>query len=204
MCLDFKCAIHIAFFISSFLLFTCINALYGQKDISVYDSIFDQYPQYESTGFVFPVGDTSYGGYYNAKKFDVDNHLGDDWNGVGGGDTDLGDPIYASASGYVFFARDTGIESWGNVIRIVHKYKGKYYETLYAHCDEINIEENTIVPTGGRIGTIGNSNGQYLAHLHFELRDDVTLGLGHGYDVNKNGYLNPTTFIEANAYQREN
>lgn len=182
------------------LCITSTTLLFSQKDLSTYDSVFDQFPQYESTGFVFPVGDNSYHGYYNANKFDVDNHLGDDWNGKGGGDTDLGDPIYASASGYVFYARDTGIESWGNVIRIVHKHNGKYYETLYAHCDKINIKENTMVPTGGRIGTIGNANGQYPAHLHFELRDDVTLGLGRGYSINKRGYLNPTAFIEANPY----
>ncbi len=205
MCRALKCNnLSLVSFLLLSLFTSLVNVLHSQKDISVYDSVFEQYPQYESEGFVFPIGDNLYGGYYNAKKFDIDNHLGDDWNGVGGGDSDLGDPIYASASGYVFYARDTGIDSWGNVIRIVHKHNGKYYETLYAHCDEINIAENSMVPTGGRIGTIGNANGHYLAHLHFELRDDVTMGLGHGYHENKKGYLDPTAFIEANAYQKEN
>ena len=70
-------------------------------------------------GFDFPVGKPDAQGYYNAQSFTKNNHLGDDWNGVGGGNTDLGDPIYSIAHGYVSFSENIG-GGWGNVIRIVH------------------------------------------------------------------------------------
>ena len=172
-----------------------------EKGIPFYNDVFDKFPKYESKGFVFPVGEQSFKGYYNAKEFKDDNHLGEDWNGTGGGNTDLGDTIYSTSSGFVRFARDTGIRSWGNVIRIIHKYKGKYYESVYAHCDTITVKENTMISIGRKVGTIGTANGSYPAHLHFELRDDVTMGLGYGYSEEDAGYMHPTQFIQRNAYE---
>jgi hypothetical protein len=32
------------------------------------------------------------------------HHLGEDWNGTGGGDTDLGDRVYCAADGLLRFA----------------------------------------------------------------------------------------------------
>ena len=69
--------------------------------------------------FDFPVGPPNAKGYYNAQPFGKNDHLGEDWNGRKGGNSDLGDPIYSIADGIVVFAEDAG-GGWGNVVRICH------------------------------------------------------------------------------------
>ena len=151
-----------------------------------------------TNGFDFPVGKPNASGYYNAQKFGENNHLGEDWNGVGGGNTDLGDSIYAIANGYVSFAEDIN-GGWGNVIRIIHQTDtDTQIESLYAHCLKIEVQEGDYVNKGDKIGTMGNNSGQYLAHLHLELRSEVGLPIGGGYSSNTAGYINPTEFINNN------
>lgn len=146
-------------------------------------------------GFDFPVGKPDAKGYYDAQHFGANNHLGEDWNGNKGSNTDLGDTIYAIGNGYVSLAEDLK-GGWGNVIRIVHEFpKGREVESLYAHCDEIFVKPLQIVERGQAIGTIGTANGKYMAHLHFEIRDKVGMPIGPGYSKNAIGYLNPSKFI---------
>lgn len=168
-----------------------------QNAFVFFDSLFVKNPAYIAKGFDFPVGKPNAKGYYNAQKFTVNNHLGDDWNGTGGGNTDLGDPVYTIGNGYVNFADNVG-GGWGNVIRIIHKYNGTYYESLYAHCEKISVKKGSFVKKGAQIGTIGNADGAYYAHLHLEIRDYIFMKLGGGYSENTKGFLNPATFITSN------
>jgi hypothetical protein len=57
--------------------------------------------------FDFLLGSESGAMAYNAQRFTEKHHLGDDLDGIGGEDSDLGDPIYA-ADGRVLLARDGG------------------------------------------------------------------------------------------------
>ena len=179
----------ISFFILVFVL-SCNHQSHEVNEVKI-----DDFPN--SKGFDFPVGKPNARGYYNAQVFGKNNHLGDDWNGVGGGNTDLGDAIYAIADGYVVSAEDMN-GGWGNVIRVLHKFDGKKIESLYAHCDKILVNKGDIVLKGDKIGTIGTANGKYLAHLHFEIRGQVGLPLGAGYSSETEGYLDPTKFINKN------
>jgi len=81
--------------------------------------LFTKHPEFIADGFDYPVGKPNAKGYYNAQGFAGTTHLGDDWNAVTGGNSDLGDPIYAVANGYVNFAEDLA-GGWGNVIRVWH------------------------------------------------------------------------------------
>jgi murein DD-endopeptidase MepM/ murein hydrolase activator NlpD len=150
--------------------------------------------------FGFPVGDGSATGYYNAQSFGANDHLGDDWNGLGGGDTDLGDPVLAIGHGVVSSAGDHG-GGWGKVVRVVHDIGPAgapvHVESLYAHLDSIEVSRGEVVARGQRIGTIGDAGGRYPAHLHLEVRDRVGLPLGRGYGAKVRGYLDPTAFILA-------
>src|SRR5690606_28210451 len=151
---------------------------------------------YIADKFDYPVGKPDAKNYYNAQSFGENYHLGDDWNSVKGGNSDLGDPIYAIANGYISVSEDFG-GGWGNVIRIIHQLPdGTQLESLYAHCDTIMVKQNDLVRIGQQIGTIGTANGQYYAHLHLEIRNKINMPLGNGYSKNKTGYLDPTEFIK--------
>lgn len=166
-----------------------------KSKLQILDSLFATQSEYKSSQFDFPVGKPTSNGYYNAQKFGENYHLGEDWNGVGGGNSDLGDPIYSISNGYVHFSQDLDA-GWGNVIRVIHSYNNRYYETLYAHCDTIFVKEGQFIKRGDQIGTIGTANGTYLAHLHLEIRDSIFMGIGGGYSSETKGYIDPTEFIK--------
>lgn len=165
-----------------------------------HQQFFLENPNWISDGFDFPVGDGEAEGYYNAQGFMKNNHLGDDWNAVTGGNSDLGDPIYSISNGYVSKVADEG-SGWGNVVRVVHYHpnlKHPYVESVYAHCDTILVTEGQSVSRGDQIATIGNADGVYYAHLHLELRYAIGEDIGGGYSYDTTGFLNPTAFIKAN------
>ena len=151
-----------------------------------------------SDGFDFPVGPPHARGYYNAQPFGESFHLGDDWNGLGGGDTDLGDPVFAVANGRVATASHEG-PGWGNVVRILHRTdSATLVESLYAHLDILLVQRGDSLRRGMKIGTIGTADGAYLAHLHLEIRTQPGLPLGGGYNTQTEGFADPTAFIRAN------
>lgn len=152
-------------------------------------------------GFDMPVGAPNGKGYYIAQIFGNKDHLGEDWNGHGGGNSDLGDPVYAIADGAVYWAKVNG-GSWGNIVRLIHNIgtndQPKYIESLYAHLDEILVTEGQEVIRGQEIGTIGDANGHYPAHLHLEIRKNINTPVGKAYTKDTIGfhYVKPLPFIE--------
>jgi len=148
--------------------------------------------------FDFPLG-TEHGAFaYNAQPFTENRHLGDDLNGIGGQNSDFGDPVYAIADGYVLLAEEGG-PGWGNIISVLHAYEEKgarrYMQSYYAHVDEMLVAPRQNVRRGEQIATVGNADGRYLAHLHFEMREFVTPFIGPGYRDDTRGWINPSEFI---------
>jgi murein DD-endopeptidase MepM/ murein hydrolase activator NlpD len=140
-------------------------------------------------------------GYYDAQPFGANDHLGEDWNGTGGGNTDLGAPVSAIGDGIVTVAEDFA-GGWGNVVRIAHacgESPGQAVESLYAHLHTIAVAPGARVRRGDRVGTIGTAHDRYTAHLHLELRERPALPLGPGYAADATGYLAPSPFIARNA-----
>src|SRR6266516_4460589 len=113
-----------------------------------------------ATHFDFPLGNENGAMSYNAQRFTENKHLGDDLNGIGGENSDLGDPIYAIADGRVLLARDGG-SGWGNVVILLHAYlengERKYVESYYAHCQEILVHADDDVRRGQKIATVGTA-----------------------------------------------
>jgi len=150
-----------------------------------------------------PLGSETGAFAYNAQAFFERNeraqmyHLGEDWNGIGGGDSDLGDPVYAIGNGHVVFAGNRGA-SWGNVVILGHRLAdGRKIHSLYGHLDRIGIATGAIVSRGQSLGTVGTGNGAWLAHLHFEIYEGASVDLGPGYSLRRGNRINPGALIAA-------
>jgi len=133
-------------------------------------------------GFDYPVGKPNGDGYYIFRGFSQNGHLGEDWNGNGGGDTDEGDPVYAIAHGVVVFSEDY-MRGWGNVVIIRHAYRESngqiaFIDSLYGHLKVRSVQLGQQVTRGQVVGTIGcGPHRMYAAHLHFEIRKDLRVGM---------------------------
>ena len=155
-------------------------------------------------GFDFPVGKPDGKGYYKSRglRLATPRHLGEDWNGNGGGNSDLGDPVYSIGMGLVTYAADAK-GRWGKVVIVRHAFRepksGKVLccQTLYGHLDRIDVRLGQIVGRGTKVGTIGTNNGMFTAHLHAELHFNIDVNCGHqGVKKNNVNYGNLTEFIK--------
>ena len=137
---------------------------------------------------------------YNAQHFTENRHLGDDLNGIGGENSDLGDPVFCVADGRVLLARDGG-PGWGNVLIVLHAYAEngarKYVQSYYGHLEKMLVQPGDEVRRGQQIATVGTGNGRYLAHLHFEMREFTTPFVGPGYRQDPRGWIDGQAFIAA-------
>lgn len=136
-------------------------------------------------GFQWPVGTAAMGMMYDAQPFGAMNnkrgghHTGQDLNGIGGENTDEGEPVFAAARGLVIYS-GTPHEGWGNIVVLAHRLPGsnKIIQTLYAHLNERDVRPGQLVGRGQKIGSIGTANGHYLAHLHFEAIESLSQEAG--------------------------
>lgn len=150
-------------------------------------------------GFDYPVGRDGAKAYYRARGFRVNGHIGEDWNGAGGGDSDLGDAVYSIAHGVVVYARDYR-SGWGKVVIVRHAFfdncQTQHADSLYGHLHDIFVQEGQQIARGERVGTIGNNRGMYDAHLHFELRNNLQVGLLRtSFARDLSTYSDPSAFI---------
>lgn len=156
--------------------------------------------------FSSPVGNENGAFTYNAQGFLEPNqkrggyHLGDDLNGIGGTNSDLGDPVYAAADGLVVYSGKPS-DGWGNLVVIAHKLRdGSLAQTFYSHLQYRLISTGVLIGRGQKIGTMGNAGGRYYAHLHYEIRRSDGLHIGGGYSVFSESYgeqVDPTAFIKS-------
>lgn len=153
-------------------------------------------------GFDFPCGKPNADGYYKARGYWPNGHMGEDWNGNGGGDSDLGDPIYAIGRGVVIFSQNIGV-GWGNCILVRHVFReadGRIamVDSLYAHLHQRLVKLHDLVEKGQLVGTMGGNNGQYPVHLHLEVRHNLHVGMNRSSFPRDNSvYYSPTAFINA-------
>ena len=138
---------------------------------------------------------------YNAQSFMEPNkkrggmHTGDDLNGIGGRDSDFGDPVYNIADGLVIYA-GTPSPGWGKTVIVAHRAPdGRTLHSMYAHLSEIDVSLGKLIPRGLTVGSVGTAAGRYLAHLHLELRHCNGFSPQVGYSKHQFDRLNPSLTI---------
>ncbi len=133
-----------------------------------------------------------------------EGHLGEDWT-TAPGDSALGEPVYSLADGWVSVAQDFE-NAWGKVVFIAYRLpEGRwppFVEVMVAQMQTISVQPGQFVKRGQQIGTVGNANGTYQAHLHWEVRQTVGMGLGPGFDTKRDGWLGPSDFLAAHRGER--
>lgn len=139
---------------------------------------------------------------YNAQPFRITRHLGDDLNGIGGWNSDQGNPVYASGTGRVVY---TGVPSdgWGNMVILAHRVPDKsapqgyrVMQTVYAHLESVLVKHGETISRGEPLGTVGTANGLYWAHLHFEIRESLSVYPGMGYSDEPQDRVSPEAFVK--------
>lgn len=147
-----------------------------------------------------PMGSESGAFSYNAQPFWSMNeargghHTGDDLNGIGGMNTDLGDPVFAVADGVVVYSGEPS-PGWGKILVLGHRLKdGTLFQTMYAHLHQIDVARGSLVGRGQKIAAVGTANGVYPAHLHYEIRTGPGVDIGAGYAAHPLNRVNPAEF----------
>ncbi len=131
-------------------------------------------------GFQSPLGSESGAFTYSTHTYDVKDrrgsrHVGEDLNGIGGANTDLGMSVYAAARGLVVY-QGTPSEQSGLVIILAHRLPdGRMVQSLYSHLESELVRVGEIVARGELIGTLGSSADRRFAHLHFELMESLAM-----------------------------
>ena len=98
---------------------------------------------------------------------DAEGHL----NGIGGTNSDLGDPVFAVADGLVIFAAETSAEQGKTVVLAHRTGDGRLLQSEYAGLERMAVAAGDLVPRGKALGTVGTANGHHAARLDFAMRE---------------------------------
>lgn len=99
----------------------------------------------------------------------------------------------------MIYARDAH-SGWGKVVIVRHQFRERgarqTVDALFGHLHTMLVRNGQRVTRGQRIGTIGTAHGLYPAHLHFEIRKNLDIGINRAaYPRNLSCYYDPTKFI---------
>ncbi len=192
--------LKIAATLAALMLQSCSHASEPSKHIP------EHLLKFPRASFAYPVGETDFiteendwrDDWHNVQDFGENRHLGEDWNKKTGGDTDCGEPVFATADGRIVYAGNAG-PGWGNVLVIEHTAPdGTRLNSLYGHLQSLARTEGTVTRRE-MIGSIGSADGRYKCHLHFELRSSecpIGTEAGPGYSDDRTGWIDPSEFID--------
>lgn len=115
--------------------------------------------------------------------------------------SDYGLEFFAPADGVVTYSRLANV--WGKVLVIRHDDPTGSVWTRYAHMKDVFVGEGSAVTKGQAIGTVGDGEGTFGAHLHHDVSHSGILGENplHWPGTNQqsvlDNYLNPESFYRS-------
>ncbi len=124
-------------------------------------------------------------------------------------DADKDAPVYACADGTVIFSNR--LPGWGWIINIRHDpliSTGEVMYSRYAHVNDARVAVGDRVVRGQQIAKVGNADGTFAYHLHFDLvkSDVLERSPGDWPKLNLNrvlaNYVDPQDFIAAHRPPR--
>lgn len=128
-----------------------------------------------NSGRIWPAGWTDATGFLNSKapNYGYGIHTGADLNLnlPGNWDADKLAPVYSIGDGVVTYAQLwPDRRYWGNIIVIDHgMVDGKPLFSRYAHVANIRVRPGDVVRMGQQISQVGNGEGLFSYHLHFDI-----------------------------------
>ena len=83
---------------------------------------------------------------------------------------------------------------FGNSVTLLHKIKGQWYTTLYAHManGSVKVKKGQKVEAGQPLGKMGSTGMSTGKHLHWELHK----GRVHTWSANGAGFIEPVKFFK--------
>jgi murein DD-endopeptidase MepM/ murein hydrolase activator NlpD len=184
--------------------------------------VLEQVPtiQYLADGFDSPIGTAEErrslqvwpGQWLDATSFAARYRIGTDQEAYHTGadlnlnspyyDADAHSPVYAAASGVVTYAGR--VAGWGRIAIIRHDplvSNGQVVYGRYAHVESLRVQSGQRVVRGEQIANVGNAEGAYPYHLHFDISPTTILESQpwHWPKLNLNNlltnYVDPKNFI---------
>lgn len=140
--------------------------------------------------------------WYNAQKYGTKTsygyHEGDDWNLRTGGNTDLGQPLFAIADGEITDVCTTHPKT-GFGLHLHLKIEGPWGTRWahYCHLNKIFVKAGDKVKEGQQIAEVGKTGNSESAHLHFAIKNKPTGTEGIAKNLTQlKSWDDPTAFIE--------
>lgn len=154
------------------------------------------------TGVIWPGRWMDATGY--DKLYSLGYHTGADlnlnfphWN------ADAHSAVRAMGDGVVTFATLFSTRVWGHIVVINHgQVDGVPLFSRYAHVEEINVIAGQQVETGDQIAKVGNGDGLFAYHLHFDISNTDILDSKPGHWPGYNRalvhahYVNPQEWLQ--------
>jgi len=110
-------------------------------------------------------------------------------------------PIVATSAGRVVVAvsnRTNYTTGYGNRVVIEHTIHGRVFFSVYAHLHAVTVRVGDVVAQGQQIGTMGNTGSSTGTHLHFEIRQVQSHGVGN----NRGRSVNPIQQYHRDDHRR--